>query len=200
MSAEQTVSLRALQQSFSVSRQGNCLGYFYLFLCPVQGLENQELPLLSESCKTLVTGCQFTNKTSPRCWKSSSWSSSQSRRSRWTSPSHSASCWRQAGQQPPPWCGVSQVWGETSHPSTEETLRGETCSCYSPSLFSEKTIIIFSELSPTVTRGIPPLNIADSHSYCSATAWLSSLFSRNRSDLTDCECWRCYAPLSRLRY
>ena len=38
LSAEQTVSLRAL------------------FLCPVQGLENQELGLLSESCKTVITG------------------------------------------------------------------------------------------------------------------------------------------------
>ena len=54
-SDEETVSLRALQQSFSVSRQGDCLRYFYLFLCPVQGLENQELGLLSESCKTVVT-------------------------------------------------------------------------------------------------------------------------------------------------
>ena len=50
-SAEQTVSLRALQSS-SLSHKANYLRYFYLFLCPLQGLENQEVGLLSESWKT----------------------------------------------------------------------------------------------------------------------------------------------------
>ena len=111
-SAEQTVSLRALLTS-SVSGKGKCLRYFYLFLCPAQGLENQEVWLLSESCNggLWLQVCLLTISTSPRCWRSSSWSSSQSTRSRWRSPSRSASCWRQAVLPPPPWCGVSQHWG-----------------------------------------------------------------------------------------
>ena len=54
-SAEQTVSLRALQSS-PLSHEANDLRYFYLFLCPLQGLENQEVGLLSESWRTLITG------------------------------------------------------------------------------------------------------------------------------------------------
>ena len=161
LSAELTVSLRALQQYSSVSRQGNWLRYCYLFLCPLQGLENQELGLLSESWKrTVITGSALlTNKTSPRYWKSSSWSSWQSRRSRWRSPSRSASCWRRVVQQPPPWCEVRPRDIFTSQ------HQGDTVNCHGRNLFllffllSEKTISIASELSPTVTRGIPPLNI-----------------------------------------
>ena len=106
-----------------------------------------------------------TNKTSPRCWKSSSWSSWQWRRSRWRFPSRSASCWRQEEQRPPPWFAVSRARGReratelftSRHTADSGQRRNLFLLLFF--LFGEKTIIIVSQLSPAVIRYLPPLNI-----------------------------------------